>query len=81
MTYFLLIVARFDLDNWNKIKNLCSKVIGGKMKKKEPVGDDTQDPPDTVTSGLANSTVETLEVSGRWLSLSSAESLEFIFGA
>lgn len=31
---------RHQLDNWNKIKNLCSKEIGNKMKKKEPVGND-----------------------------------------
>ena len=24
--------ARFDADNWNKLKNLASKVIGEKMK-------------------------------------------------
>lgn len=30
---------RFQADNWNKLKNLCSKTIGLKMKKKEPVGD------------------------------------------
>jgi len=30
---------RFQADNWNKLKNLCSKTIGQKMKKKEPVGD------------------------------------------
>ena len=26
-------------DNWNKLKNMVSKTIGEKMKKKEPVGD------------------------------------------
>jgi len=31
---------RFQADNWNKLKNLCSKTIGMKMKKKEPVGND-----------------------------------------
>lgn len=30
---------RHQADNWNKLKNLCSKVIGEKMKKKEAVGD------------------------------------------
>eukprot|EP00112_Aurelia_sp_Birch-Aquarium-sp1_P006053 Seg1677.2 transcript_id=Seg1677.2/GoldUCD/mRNA.D3Y31 product="Serine-tRNA ligase cytoplasmic" protein_id=Seg1677.2/GoldUCD/D3Y31 len=30
---------RFDADNWNKLKNLCSKAIGSKMKNKEAVGD------------------------------------------
>ncbi len=26
-------------DNWNKVKNMASKAIGEKMKKKEPAGD------------------------------------------
>ena len=26
-------------DNWNKLKNMASKAIGEKMKKKEPAGD------------------------------------------
>ena len=25
-------LVRFDADNWNKLKNLCSKTIGAKMK-------------------------------------------------
>ncbi|CAB4058565.1 SARS [Lepeophtheirus salmonis] len=32
--------ARHEADNWNKLKNMASKVIGEKMKKKETVGDD-----------------------------------------
>ena len=28
----ILFLARFDADNWNKLKNLASKVIGEKMK-------------------------------------------------
>lgn len=32
--------CRFTADNLNKAKNLCSKSIGEKMKKKEPPGDD-----------------------------------------
>ncbi|CAH2221523.1 serine--tRNA ligase, cytoplasmic [Pelobates cultripes] len=31
--------CRFQSDNLNKMKNLCSKTIGDKMKKKELVGD------------------------------------------
>lgn len=54
------IAARFELDNWNKIKNLGSKVIGGKMKKKEPVGNG-EVPPDMVQE-LGNATTEKLEV-------------------
>lgn len=36
--------CRFVADNLNKAKNLCSKTIGEKMKKKEPVGDDDSVP-------------------------------------
>ncbi|XP_032655525.1 serine--tRNA ligase, cytoplasmic isoform X4 [Chelonoidis abingdonii] len=36
--------CRFRADNLNKLKNLCSKTIGEKMKKKEPVGDDESVP-------------------------------------
>ncbi|KYO33176.1 serine--tRNA ligase, cytoplasmic [Alligator mississippiensis] len=32
--------CRFRTDYLNKLKNLCSRTIGEKMKKKEPVGDD-----------------------------------------
>ena len=28
-------MPRFDADNWNKLKNMASKAIGEKMKKKE----------------------------------------------
>lgn len=35
---------RHELDNWNKLKNLCSKEIGKKMKNKEPIGDDDNVP-------------------------------------
>ncbi|KFM09257.1 Serine--tRNA ligase, cytoplasmic, partial [Aptenodytes forsteri] len=35
---------RFRADNLNKLKNLCSKTIGDKMKKKEPVGTDESVP-------------------------------------
>lgn len=38
---------RFQADNWNKLKNLCSKTIGLKMKSKEPVGND-----DTLPDGF-----------------------------
>ncbi|XP_054567769.1 serine--tRNA ligase, cytoplasmic isoform X2 [Eptesicus fuscus] len=36
--------CRFRADNLNKLKNLCSKTIGEKMKKKEPVGNDESIP-------------------------------------
>ncbi|XP_046565749.1 serine--tRNA ligase, cytoplasmic-like [Haliotis rubra] len=35
---------RFRADLLNKLKNMCSKVIGEKMKKKEAVGDDSAVP-------------------------------------
>lgn len=44
---------RFSADNWNKLKNLCSKQIGEKMKRKEPVGDSNE---------LPQSIVDALEV-------------------
>lgn len=40
--------CRFSLDNLNKMKNLCSKSIGAKMKAKEPQGTD-----DTLPDNLA----------------------------
>ena len=39
-------------DNWNKLKNMVSKAIGEKMKKKEPVGD-SDSLEDSLISGLA----------------------------
>ncbi|KAL4673481.1 hypothetical protein H8959_017415 [Pygathrix nigripes] len=36
--------GRFRADNLNKLKNLCRKTIGEKMKKKEPVEDDESVP-------------------------------------
>uniref|UniRef100_A0A4W5JE15 Serine--tRNA ligase, cytoplasmic n=1 Tax=Hucho hucho TaxID=62062 RepID=A0A4W5JE15_9TELE len=38
--------GRFTADNLNKAKNLCSKTVGEKMKKREPVGDDNDSVPD-----------------------------------
>lgn len=51
---------RHKADNWNKIKNVCSKAIGEKMKKKEPQGD-SEVLPESVTTQLENLTVETLQ--------------------
>lgn len=39
---------RHKADNLNKLKNLCSKEIGEKMKKKEPIGDSGEALPDHV---------------------------------
>ncbi len=41
--------VRFQSDNWNKLRNICSKEIGAKMKKKEPVGED-----DSLPSGFTD---------------------------
>lgn len=43
---------RFQLDNWNKLKNACSKEIGEKMKKKEAPGDDVL--PSGLEESMAN---------------------------
>eukprot|EP00118_Oscarella_pearsei_P025434 m.308174 g.308174 ORF g.308174 m.308174 type:complete len:487 (+) comp43501_c0_seq1:50-1510(+) len=51
---------RFQADNWNKLKNLCSKTIGEKMKKKEPVGGD-EALPESVESGLDSLTPEVMK--------------------
>ncbi|KAK7488578.1 hypothetical protein BaRGS_00020195 [Batillaria attramentaria] len=42
---------RFRADLLNKLKNVCSKEIGEKMKKKEPVGDDDTVPAE-ITSNI-----------------------------
>lgn len=59
--FFLLV--RFQMDNWNKLRNICSREIGAKMKRKEAVGDD-----DTVPQGVVEKldslTVELIRVSG-----------------
>ncbi|XP_050401833.2 serine--tRNA ligase, cytoplasmic [Patella vulgata] len=46
---------RFRADELNKQKNACSKVIGEKMKKKEPVGDDDTVPAE-ITEMLTDQT-------------------------
>lgn len=38
--------CRYKLDNLNKVKNICSKAIGEKMKRKEPVGENDELPED-----------------------------------
>jgi len=49
--------ARFEADNWNKLKNMASKAIGEKMKAKEPVGD-SDALEDSLVSGLAELTLD-----------------------
>lgn len=41
---------RFTADNLNRAKNVCSKEIGDKMKKKEPVGSEDEKVPENFVS-------------------------------
>ncbi|XP_070787121.1 serine--tRNA ligase, cytoplasmic-like isoform X1 [Enoplosus armatus] len=50
--------CRFTADNLNKAKNLCSKSIGEKMKRKEQVGEDESLPDEA--QNLESLTAETL---------------------
>lgn len=43
---------RFKADNFNKVKNVCSKEIGEKMKKKEPQGAESDSIPDEISNNL-----------------------------
>lgn len=52
--------CRHNADNFNKLKNLCSKVIGEKMKKKESVGDDSK-VPEEIASNLNEITSDNLK--------------------
>lgn len=51
---------RFRADLLNKLKNVCSKEIGEKMKKKEPVGDDDS-VPDAIKNDIDSLTAERLK--------------------
>ena len=51
---------RHRADGLNKLKNVCSKEIGEKMKKKEPVGDD-QPPPQEILDDLDKITSDNLK--------------------
>lgn len=51
--------ARYRADLLNKLKNVCSKAIGEKMKKKEPVGD-SDVLPDGLVEDLENLSQEKL---------------------
>nr|KAF6291599.1 hypothetical protein mMyoMyo1_017053 [Myotis myotis] len=56
--------CRFQTDNLNKLKNLCSKTIGEKMKKKEPVGNDESIPENLLNlDDLTSDTLANLKVS------------------
>ena len=52
--------SRHDTDKWNKLKNVASKVIGEKIKRKEAQGDDDNLPKDVIVH-LAQLTKENLE--------------------
>ena len=63
LSYFLFFsLVRFQADNWNKLKNICSKEIGAKMKKKEPVGESDDVPPE-VSAKLESLTADDVRVS------------------
>jgi len=49
--------ARHAADNWNKLKNMVSKAIGEKMKKKQPLGD-SDALEDSIVAGLAGLTLD-----------------------
>ena len=51
---------RHKADNLNKLKNVCSKEVGEKMKKKEPIGDD-ETVPHHITEDLEIVTAEMLK--------------------
>ncbi|RZC41580.1 serine--tRNA ligase, cytoplasmic, partial [Asbolus verrucosus] len=52
---------RHKADNLNKFKNVCSKEIGEKMKKKEPQGEADAAVPEEVVSELDNLTADLLK--------------------
>lgn len=52
---------RHNADNWNKLKNVCSKEIGEKMKKKEPQGDANEPVPENITKQLEALTPDSLK--------------------
>ncbi|KAL9893605.1 seryl-tRNA synthetase [Glossina fuscipes fuscipes] len=51
---------RHQADNLNKVKNLCSKVIGEKMKKREPLGDESDEIPTELQSPFTELNIEKL---------------------
>lgn len=53
--------CRHKADNWNKLKNVCSKEIGEKMKKKEAQGDDTEAVPSDILSAMDTLTGDILK--------------------
>lgn len=53
--------CRHRADNWNKLKNICSKEIGEKMKKKQPLGADDEPIPDEIVANLETVTGDQLK--------------------
>ncbi|XP_063990677.1 serine--tRNA ligase, cytoplasmic [Diachasmimorpha longicaudata] len=55
---------RHRADNLNKLKNVCSKEIGEKMKKKEPVGESSEVPEEFSSNldGITSDNLKTLTV-------------------
>ncbi|KAJ8717421.1 hypothetical protein PYW08_005820 [Mythimna loreyi] len=52
---------RHEADNYNKLKNVCSKEIGLKMKSKEPVGPEDQPVPPEIAEKLVDLTADDLK--------------------
>ncbi|XP_055707372.1 serine--tRNA ligase, cytoplasmic [Phlebotomus papatasi] len=52
---------RHKADNWNRMKNTCSKAIGEKMKKKEAVGDENEAVPLSMVENLEGITLDDLQ--------------------
>lgn len=52
---------RHEADNYNKLKNVCSKEIGLKMKNKEPAGPEDQAVPSEVAEKLVDLTGDDLK--------------------
>lgn len=53
---------RHKADNYNKLKNVCSKEVGDKMKKKEPQGDINQELPQGFEEKLEELTSDLLKL-------------------
>ncbi|XP_047996635.1 serine--tRNA ligase, cytoplasmic [Leguminivora glycinivorella] len=52
---------RFEADNLNKLKNVCSKEIGLKMKAKQAAGPEDQEVPAEISSNLINLVADQLK--------------------
>ncbi|KAL1236930.1 cytoplasmic,Serine--tRNA ligase [Trichinella spiralis] len=65
--------SRYLSDEWNRLKNLCSKEIGEKIKRKEPV-DGNSTLPDSLTDKLQKLTVDQI----RALSVSQIKQLRLL---